>query len=187
MVCAFGGALALSGVIFAFLQDSRRTAWRIAITTARWSAAAILAGSALQLAVAPGADQPALDWAEYIFPSLRTIYLSRSEQATLVDASEHAERYRTAAEHLNDLEKRSRSEGEALDDFTVGRISSLLRSYGEMRSGEQFVMTQVRARARQRVRWSVSLALLALAFLVAPAPWRRFFARARVLGSNVGP
>ena len=30
-------------------------------------------------------------------------------------------------------------EGEALDDFTVARISSFLKSYGEMRKGEQFV------------------------------------------------
>jgi zinc/manganese transport system permease protein len=152
------------------------------ITAARWSAAAILAGSALQLAVAPRADQPVLDGAEYMFPSLRAIYLTRAEQAALADASEHAERYRTEAERLNDLERRSRSEGEALDDFTVARISSFLRSYGEMRNGEQFVLTEVRGRARQRVSWAVSFALLALALLVAPAPWRRVWARARVLG-----
>jgi zinc/manganese transport system permease protein len=182
MVCAFGGALALSGVLYSFLQDSRRTVWRIMIITARWCAAAILAGSALQLAVAPRADQPLLDWAEYMFPSLHTIYLTRAEHAVLADANAHAEHYRSEAERLNDLERRSRSEGEALDDFTVARISSFLRSYGEMRNGEQFVMTEVRGRARQRVRWAVSFALLALALLVAPAPWRRVWARARVLG-----
>jgi zinc/manganese transport system permease protein len=180
MVCAFGGALALSGVLYAFLQDSRRSG-RMAITAARWCAAAILAGSALQLAAAPRADQPVLDWAEYAFPPLRTIYLARGEQAALVDANEHAERYRIEAERLNDLERRSRSEGEGLDDFTVARISSLLRSYGEMRRGEQFVMTEVRGRARQRVRWGAGSALLALALLVAPAPCQRMWARARVL------
>ena len=177
MVCAFGGALALSGVLYSFLRGSRRTAWRIAITTARWCAAAILAGSALQLAVAPRADQPVLDGAEHMFPSLRTIYLTRGEQAVLTDAGERAERYRSEAERLNDLEKRSRSEGEALDDFTVARISSFLRSYGEMPNGELFVMTEVRGRARQRARWAVSFALLALALLVAPAPWRRIWAQ----------
>jgi zinc/manganese transport system permease protein len=183
MVCAFGGALALSGALYAFLQGSRR----MAITAARWGAAAILAGSALQLAVAPRADQPVLDGAEYMFPSLRTIYLTRGEQVTLADAREHAERYRTEAERLNDLERRSRSEGEALDDFTVARISSLLRSYGEMRNGEQFVMAEVRGRARQRVRWAASLAVLALALLVAPVPYRRIGARARALGLQIPP
>ncbi|WP_084808816.1 metal ABC transporter permease [Bradyrhizobium sp. NAS80.1] len=181
MVCTFGGALGLSGVLYAVLHSSRRTAWRMAIAAARWSMTAILAGSALQLVVAPRTDQPVLDAAEYIFPSLRTIYLTRGEQSALADASEHAERYRTEAERLNDMEGRSRSEGEALDDFTVARISSLLRSYGEMRNGEQFVMTEVRGRARQRVRWTVSFALLALALLVSPGPWRRMWAQARVL------
>jgi zinc/manganese transport system permease protein len=151
----------------------------MAIAAVRWSAIAILAGSAVQLAVAPRADQPVLDVAEYISPSLRTMYLTRGEQAALADASEHAERYRTEAERLNEMERRSRSEGEGLDDFTVARISSLLRSYGEMRNGEQFVMTELRGRARQRVRWAVSFALLALALLIAPTPWRRVWARAR--------
>jgi zinc/manganese transport system permease protein len=178
MVCTFGGALALSGVLYAFLQPSRHAAWQIAITAARWGAAAILAGSALLLAVAPRLDQPLLDGAEYMFPSLRTIYLTPAEQTALADASEHAERYRVEAERLNDLETRRRSEGQALDDFTVARISSLLRSYGEMRNGEQFVMTELRARARQRVRWAGSLALLALGLLIAPAPWRRMWPRA---------
>jgi zinc/manganese transport system permease protein len=132
--------------------------------------------TAQPLAVAP---QPLLDGAEYMFPSLRTIYFTPAEQAALADASEHAERYRAEAERLNDLETRRRSEGQALDDFTVARISSLLRSYGEMRNGEQFVMTELCGRTRQRVRWAVSFALLvALTLRVAPAPWRRRWARA---------
>jgi zinc/manganese transport system permease protein len=179
MVCAFGGALALSGVLYAFLQSSRRMAWRRTTRVARWGGAAILAASALQLAVAPHADQPVLDGAEYMFPSLRTIYLTRAEEATLADASMHEDRYRTEAERLNDLERRRRTEGEALDDFTVARISSLLRSYGEMRKGEQFVMSEVRGRARQRVRWAASFAVLALALLIAPVPYRSISARAK--------
>src|SRR6516164_3196799 len=103
MVCAFGSALASSGVLYVFLQDTR-TAGGVAIATARWCAAAILAGSALQLAVAPRADQPVLDWTEYMFPSLSTFYLNRGEQAALADSSEHAERYRIEAERLNELE-----------------------------------------------------------------------------------
>jgi zinc/manganese transport system permease protein len=79
---------------------------------------------------------------------------------------------------LNDLEMRNRSQGEALDDAMVRRISSFLKSYGEMRKGEQFVMGEVRARARERVRWGAGLGLLALALLLAPLPWRRLWARA---------
>ena len=113
---------------------------------------------------------------EYAVPSLRTLYFTRAEQATFVEASEYAERHRIEAEQLNDLEKRKRTEGEALDDFSVGRISSFLKSYGEMRKGEQFVMGEVRARARERVRWRASLGLLAFALLLAPIPWRHILA-----------
>jgi len=176
MVCAFGVALALAGLVYPFLWGQR--ALRVAIVTARWSAAVILAGSAFQLAAAPRADQPLIDMVEYMVPSLRTLYFTRAEETTFVDASEHAERYRIQAEQLNDLEKRNRIEGETLDDFSVGRISSFLKSYGEMRKGEQFVMGEVRARARERVRWSVSLGLLMFAVLFAPVPWQLLWARA---------
>jgi zinc/manganese transport system permease protein len=173
MVCAFGGALAVAGLLYPFLRGDRHKALRIAIVTARWCLAALLAGSALQLAAAPRADQPLLDAIETAVPSLRALYFNRAELATFVEAGEYAERHRTAAERLNDLEKRNRTEGEALDDVKLGRISSFLKSYGEMRKGEQFVMAEVRARVRERVRWSASLGLLTFALLLAPIPWRR--------------
>jgi zinc/manganese transport system permease protein len=179
MVCAFGGALALAGLLHPFLCGDRRRALRAAVTTARWCAAIVLAASALQLAAAPRADQPLIDMAEHAVPALRTLYFTRAEQATFTDASAYAERYRAEAEQLNDREKRSRTEGEALDDFSVARLSSFLKSYGEMRKGEQFVMDEVRARARERVRWSMSLGLLACALLLAPLSWRRLLARSR--------
>ncbi|MEA2986805.1 MAG: zinc/manganese transport system permease protein, partial [Alphaproteobacteria bacterium] len=80
--------------------------------------------------------------------------------------------YRLEAEKLNEVERRNRTEGAALDDFSIRRISSFLKSYGEMRKGEQFVMGEVRARARERIRWAGSLGLLALALLFAPIGWR---------------
>ncbi len=173
MVCTFGVALAVAGLLYPLLRGDRRKALRVGLATARWCAAVLLAGAALQLALAPRADQPLLDALETAFPSLRTLYFSRSEMATFAEASETAERHRAAAERLNDLEKRNRTEGEALDDVSIGRISSFLKSYGEMRKGEQFVMNEVRVRARERVRWGASLALLALALLAAPIGWRR--------------
>ena len=178
MVCAFGAAMAVAGLLYPFLRGNRRSALRVAVASARWGAAAVLAGTALQLAVAPRADQPLIDIIEYALPSLRALYFTRTEETTFVDASEYAERYRIDAERLNDLEKRRRTEGETLDDFSVGRISSFLKSYGEMRKGEQFVMGEVRARARERMRWGTSVGLLTLALLIAPVPWRRLWAGA---------
>jgi len=175
MVCAFGAAMAVAGLLYPLLRGNRRSALRVAVASARWGAAAVLAGTALQLAVAPRADQPLIDIIEYALPSLRALYFTRTEETTFVDASEYAERYRIDAERLNDLEKRRRTEGETLDDFSVGRISSFLKSYGEMRKGEQFVMGEVRARARERMRWGTSVGLLTLALLIAPVPWRRLW------------
>jgi zinc/manganese transport system permease protein len=179
MVCVFGVALVVAGLLYPFLRDDRRSALRISLATVRWCAAVVLAGSAIQLALAPRADQPLLDVSEYAFPSLRTLYFSRSEAATWAEAREYAERYRVEAERLNDLEKRNRTEGEALDDFSIRRISSFLKSWSEMRKGEQFVMGEVRARARERIRFGASLALLALALVVAPVVWSGLRMRSR--------
>ena len=78
---------------------------------------------------------------------------------------------------LDELERARRTQGEALSDAEMQRISSFLKSYAEMRKGEQFVLGEVRARARERIRWSIAFGLLALALLLAPLPWRRLRAR----------
>lgn len=177
IVCAFGAALALAGLIYPFVRGDRPRALQIALRAVRWGIAAVIAGSALQLALAPRADQPLLDMLEHAAPSLRNLYFTNAEAAAYQDASETAERHRLAAEQLIAQERRSRTQGDALDETAVQRMSSFLKSYAEMRKGEQFVMGEIRARARERVRWSVSLALLATALLLAPLPWRRLRAR----------
>jgi zinc/manganese transport system permease protein len=173
IVCAFGAALALAGLAYPFVRGDSVAATKTTIGTIRWIVAAVIAGSAIQLAVAPRADQPLLDMLEQGAPSLRNLYFTRSEAAAYQDASETAERHRLAAEQLIEQERRSRTQGAALDETTVQRISSFLKSYAEMRKGEQFVMGEVRARARERIRWVASAALLVLALLLAPMPWRR--------------
>jgi len=177
IVCAFGAALALAGLIYPFVRGDRVAAIKTTFSAARWVVAAVIAGSAIELAVAPRADQPLLDTLEQGLPSLRHLYFTRAEAAAYQDAVETAERHRLAAEQLIEQERRSRTQGEALDETTVQRISSFLKSYAEMRKGEQFVMGEVRARARERIRWVVSTVMLALAMLMAPLPWRRFGAR----------
>jgi zinc/manganese transport system permease protein len=168
MICAFGAALAIAGILYPFCSGHAPSAARHALTALRWSAAVVLAGSALLLLVAPRADQPLIDAAESALPALRAAYFTSTEAATYADARDHAERYRQEAERLNEVEQRSRSEGEGLADDMVRRISAFLKSYGEMRRGEEFVMREVRARARERVRWVVVPIMFAIAFLIAP-------------------
>jgi zinc/manganese transport system permease protein len=168
MVCMFGVSLALAGLLYPLLRGDRGLALRRAAVTLRWSASGLLAGSAFLLLAAPRADQPLLDAAEYAAPGLRTIYFNATEAATYEDARRYAARYRAEAERLNEVETRSRSQGEALADDLVAKMSSFVRSYGEMRRGEEFVMREVRSRARERLRWIAGPALLVLALLVAP-------------------
>ena len=179
IVCAFGAALALAGLLYPFIRGDRLVALKVTGRVARWGVAALIAGSAIQLAVTPRADLPLIDMLEHAAPSLRNLYFTKAEATAYQDASEYAERHRLAAEQLIEQERRSRTQGEALDETAVQRISSFLKSYAEMRKGEQFVMGEVRARARERVRWSASLGLLAAALLLAPLPWRRLWVRLR--------
>jgi len=174
MVCAFGASLAIAGILYPFLHGDRRRALGTTLAAARWGVAAALVASAVQLAAVPRAGQPLLDIAETMIPALRTLYLSPSEAATFADASAYAARYGAEAEQVNTMEKRKRTEGETLDDFSIARISSFLKSYGEMVKGEQFVMQEVRAQARERIRWAGGFGLLALAMVIAPVPWRRW-------------
>jgi zinc/manganese transport system permease protein len=168
MVCSFGAALAIAGVLYPVLCGDARLMARHAGMALRGCSAIVLAGSALWLIAAPRADQPLLDAAEYLLPGLRAGYLSRVELATYQDARVYAERHRVEAERLNAVETSSRSQGTALDDDTVQRISSFLKSYGEMRRGEEFVMHEVRSRARERVRWRLSAGMVVLALLLMP-------------------
>src|SRR5262249_41049175 len=155
MVCAFGAALALAGLAYPFVRGDTRRSLRHAATAARWCLALVLVLSGILFAAAPRADQPILDTLESLVPAARSLYLNAKEAEIHREAGEFAERYRREAEKLNDLELRSRSEGSAIDDQQVRRISSFLKSYSEMRKGEQFVMREVRARARERIRWPV--------------------------------
>lgn len=177
IVCAFGAALALAGLVYPFVHGDRVIALKVTVSAVRWVIAALIAGSAIQLAVAPRADLPLLNTLEQAAPSLRHLYFTKAEAAAYQDASETAERHRLAAEQLIGQERRSRTQGEALDEMALQRISSFLKSYAEMRKGEQFVMGEIRARARERVRWVASPGLLAIALLLAPLPWRRLLTR----------
>jgi len=181
MVCAFGIALALAGVAYPFARGgSRARAAPQMLGVARWCAALALFVSAAWLMLAPRADQPLLDAAEFALPTLRTLYMNPSEQALYLDAANYAERYLRAAEQLNEREARSRFDATPLDDYELARISSFIKSYNEMRRGEEFVMREVRSRARERARWIAGALALILAMLLATG----FFTRVRSMMPN---
>ena len=169
MVCAFGVALTLAGVVRPFARRGRRAlAGRQMLTAAQWCASLALFASAAWLIVAPRADQPLLDAAELTLPALRGLYMNSSEEELFRDAAAYAERYLREAERLNEREARSRFDGNPLDDHELARISSFIKSFNEMRRGEEFVMREARNRARARSRWIVGALAIVLALLLVP-------------------
>ena len=169
MVCAFGVALTLAGVAHPFAHGGRgaRTAGQM-LTVARWCASLVLIVSGTWLMVAPRADQPLLDAAELAVPGLRGLYMNSSEGGIYRAAAAYAERYLREAERLNEREARSRYDDKPLDDHELARLSSFIKSYNEMRRGEEFVMREVRSRARARARWIAGALAIVLALLLAP-------------------
>jgi zinc/manganese transport system permease protein len=165
MVCAFGAALALAGVLYP-LRVGTVSPTRITMAL-RWTTAMLLIASALLLMIFPRADQPLLDGLETVWPSVRASYFSANEMAIYMDAQAEAARYSREANRLNARELQSRT-GERLDDLEVRKISSFVRSYAEMGTGERFVMREVKARARERARWWAGPALLVLGCLLIP-------------------
>ena len=168
MVCVFGVTLTIAGFARPFVHGDARRAAQRGLAAARYVVALALAGSALLLMASPRADQPLLDAAEYTLPALRTFYFTAGEAQAHADARQYAERYRNEAERLNAFEAQSRARNEALDDAMLARVSSFLKSYGEMTRGEEFVMHEVRSRARERTRWVIGAGLLGLAVVLLP-------------------
>lgn len=181
MVCVFGAALALAGLLRSF-----RGAWREQVRgvfrVSRIGLGVTLLVSGLWLMIAPRADHPVLDTLEHAAPVVRLAYMTRQEAAAFADAAAYAERYRIEAERLNEREARSRFEGRALDEREVRRVSSFLKSYGEMQKGERFVMREVRSRARERVRWAAGALAVVIGTVVMPG----MFGAARAFRSCIG-
>jgi zinc/manganese transport system permease protein len=82
-----------------------------------------------------------------------------------MEASAIERRHRTEIERINELERRSRWQGDELSADEVRRIASIQQTLTEMGRGERFVSDYLRARARERERWYVGLPLAVLGLL----------------------
>ena len=175
LVCTYGFALAVAGIAQALrLPHSRGSLTEVSLRFGRWMSAALLAASAIWIAISPRSDQPLLDLVERAFPAVRAAYMDDKARATSAEAVQYAERYRTEAAKLRAREEERRWKGEPLDEVEVRRIGSFLKSYNEMTRGEEFVVREVRGRAREENRWSIAGVLIALAAsLVVSLPAKR--------------
>lgn len=173
LVCTYGAALAIAGIARG-LRRERGAKFGAALRLGRWLAAALLAASAIWIAISPRADQPVLDSLEHAFPAIRGAYMDAKSLAIGAEAAAYGRHYRDEADKLRAREAERRWKGEPLDEEEVRRIASFEKSYNEMIRGEEFVAREVRSRAREAKRWWIAGAfLLVAASLVASLPaWR---------------
>lgn len=166
LVCAYGAALALAGLV-------RNP--RVLRRAAHWGGAGVLAASAAWIAAFPRADQPLLDALEHFVPQARHAYMDAKSLAIAADAERYAKRYRDESARLRANEAERRWKGEALDESEVRRVAAFLKSYNEMVNGETFVVREVRSRARESRRVLLGALFLAAAVALAwlPGRWRR--------------
>jgi zinc/manganese transport system permease protein len=184
MVCAFGVTLALAGMCHPFIRgDAFHSLLRL-IKISQWIFFAAFAGSGVMLIAAPQMDQPILDSLEYALPSVRNLYFTKVEARIYEEAEAHVQRYRSEQERLNSLETQTRAGDVVIGEARVGQISSYLKSYAEMRAGEEFVKQEVRSRARSRVSFIGGVLAMVLALSIMPGIWaicRLYAGRSRQL------
>jgi zinc/manganese transport system permease protein len=175
LVCTFGVALALAGVVHGLrLPQARGAKFDVALRFGRWLVAALLAASGIWIAISPRADQPVLDALERAFPAIRSAYMDEKSLAIGAEATAFAERYRDAAASLRAREAERRWKDKPLEEEEVRRFASFEKSYNEMIRGEEFVTREVRARARQAKRaWIAGVFLLIAVSLVVSVPKAR--------------
>jgi zinc/manganese transport system permease protein len=117
------------------------------------SVVGLLAGG--WLAFNPRADQPLLDAAESC-PAANPQLLSQPRRTRgLRLGGRGRARVQGESARMNDVERARRWQGGDLPDDEVRRLSSYVKSFQEMRKGEQFVQREIRNKARERQRWAI--------------------------------
>lgn len=101
LVCAFGVSLAIAAVAQGLrLPQPRGAKFDVLFRLGRWLVAALLAASAIGIAISPRADQPVLDALERAFPAIRTAYMDEKAVAAETEVQHYSERYKAEAEKL---------------------------------------------------------------------------------------
>ena len=152
IVSAFGVAMALVGLAFAFKRFSFRTLGKLML--------AAIAVAGLLLLAFPRMDQPWLDAVESVAPPIQTAFLTEFERATRTEMLESIERGKTELTRLRELEQNVRWGKEQLDPEKVERLRQYLAGRGEISAGEQLVLRHLRDKARDQQRLMLGLPLL---------------------------
>ncbi|MEO6408995.1 MAG: metal ABC transporter permease, partial [Burkholderiaceae bacterium] len=152
IVSAFGVAMAAVGVS-SLLR--RLTARRLFVAVSSLAAAA-----GVLLVAAPQADQPWLDAAEAVAPSLRSAFLSPFERSTHSETIESVGRAQAELERLRAREEDVRWERLKMDADKADQMRQYIAGRSEILAGDRQVLRELRARARARQRWWLGVPLL---------------------------
>jgi zinc/manganese transport system permease protein len=152
IVSAFGVAMTLVGLAFAFKRFSFRTLGKLML--------AAIAVAGLLLLAFPRMDQPWLDAVESVAPPIQTAFLTQFERVTRTEMIESIERGKIELARLRELEQNVRWGKERMDPEKAERLRQYLAGRGEISAGEQLVLRHLRDKARDRQRLMLGLPLL---------------------------
>lgn len=152
IVTAFGAATALVVLGLVARQLTKRSVGLFV------SGLAALIG--LLLMAFPKMDQPWLDALEDVAPPVLTVFLTSGERLTRNEALESIERARVELAHLRTLEQDARWGKVQMEPERLEQLRQYLVGRGEISTGDQLVIRELRARARDRQRFALGLPLL---------------------------
>lgn len=163
IVCVFGATLALAASIRPLIlttPERRRALLVQVISGLQVGVFGLLLVSGCWLTLNPHADQPLLHLLETYQPQIRTRFLSASELELLEQAVAGEQRMQSEVQHLDQLERNSRWQGEALTGDQLRRVTGYTLTFQEMEKGEQFIQKSLRDQARDRQRWVIGIPLI---------------------------
>ena len=160
IVATFGGAIALTGMLFALRIVSLRLAGR--------GLAVMMLAAGMLLVLFPQMDQPWLDALEWIAPAAHTAFLDEGDRETRSDALESIGRGQAELAELRAREQDVRWGKLDMTAEKQERLRQYLAARGEIVAGDQLVLKDLRIKARDTERFMLGLPLV---FLGALAWW----------------
>jgi len=162
IVTAFGVAIAVIAVALAIRRGhaSVRARGAKALLPLLVIAGIAIAAAGAFLTTFPRADQPWLDVAERIAPSLQTIFMTPEEREARQDAVESVARAEAELAKLKKLQDDVRWGTQKMDEEKQERMRQYIAGRSEIMAGDQLTLRELRLMARERQRFALGVPLL---------------------------
>jgi zinc/manganese transport system permease protein len=157
IVATFGGAIGLTGILFALRKLSLRFVGR--------GLAVMVSVAGLLLVLFPQMDQPWLDTVEWTAPAVHTTFLDEADRETRSDALESIGHGQAELAELRTKEQDVRWGKLDMPAEKQERLRQYLAARGEIVAGDQLVLKDLKVKARDNQRYMLGLPLLLLGAL----------------------